>query len=71
MIYGYIKDPKDKDHWLIDEEAAEVVRRIYRLTIEGFGPYEIARILFEDHIEKPSVYLAKKGMGMWKSRETF
>ena len=44
-IYGYKKDPNDKDHWIIDEEAAEVVRRIYRMAIEGKGPYEIARIL--------------------------
>ena len=38
-IYGYKKDPNDKDHWIIDEEAAEVVRRIYRMAIEGKGPY--------------------------------
>lgn len=56
---------------MIDEEAAAVVRRIYRLTIEGFGPYEIARILFDDKIETPAVYFAKKGMGMWKSKESF
>lgn len=68
-IYGYKKDPADKHHWLIDEEAAEVVRRIYRLTIEGFGPYEITRILYEDHIEKPAVYLAKRGTGIWKNKE--
>lgn len=34
-IYGYRKDPNNKDHWIIDEEAAEVVRRIYRMAIEG------------------------------------
>ena len=44
-IYGYKKDPNDKDHWIIDEEAAEVVRRIYRMALESKGPYEIARIL--------------------------
>ena len=43
-IYGYKKDPNDKDHWIIDEEAAEVVRRIYRMALESKGPYEIARI---------------------------
>ena len=42
-IYGYKKDPNDKDHWIIDEEAAEVVRRIYRMALESKGPYEIAR----------------------------
>ena len=40
-IYGYKKDPEDKDHWLVDEEAAAVVRRIFRLAVEGHGPYEI------------------------------
>ena len=70
-IYGYKKDPNDKHHWLIDEEAAEVVRRIFRLTIDGFGPYEIARILFEDKIETPAVYFAKRKIGLWKSKEEF
>ena len=42
-IYGYKKDPEDKDHWLVDEEAAAVVRRIFRLAVEGHGPYEIPR----------------------------
>ena len=70
-IYGYKKDPADKYHWLIDEEAAAVVRRIFRLTIEGFGPYEIARILYEQQVEAPAVYLARQGRGVWKSKEEF
>ena len=70
-IYGYKKDPQDKYHWLIDEEAAEVVRRIYRLNVEGIGPYEIARILYEDKIDTPAVYLGRKGIGFWKSKEEF
>jgi len=41
--YGYIKDPNDKNKWLVDPEAAAVVRRIFALTISGIGPYEIAR----------------------------
>ena len=61
--YGYLKDPDNPDHWIIDEEAAEVVRRIYRLTIEGKGPYEIARELAENKVERPSYYLGKKGLG--------
>ena len=48
--YGYLKDPENPDHWIIDEEAAEVVRRIYRMTIEGKGPYQIARELSEEKI---------------------
>ena len=71
VIYGYQKDPEDKYHWLIDEEAAAVVRRIFRLTIEGKGPYDIARILFDDKVETPAVYFGKKGMGVWKSKEEY
>lgn len=48
--YGYLKDPENPDHWIIDEEAAEVVRRIYRMTIEGKGPYQIARELSEENL---------------------
>ena len=62
-IYGYKKDPLDKHHWLIDEEAAAVVKRIYNLCVEGNGPYVIARILREDKVEKPSVYFAQRNMG--------
>lgn len=70
-IYGYKKMPGDKYTWHIDEEAAAVVRRIFRLTIEGKGPYEIARILFEDKVETPAVYAAKQGRGVWKGKEEF
>ena len=59
-IYGYRKSEEDKNQWVIDEEAAEVVRRIYRMSLEGKGPYEIARILSEEQIERPSYYLAKR-----------
>ena len=65
-IYGYRKDPEDKNHWLIDEEAAEVVRRIYRLCLEGNGPSVIARILRYDKVETPSNYFARKGVGNWQ-----
>ena len=68
-IYGYRKDPNDKYHWLIDEEAAAIVRRIFQLTIEGHGPYEIATILCEEKIETPAVYFARQGRGVWKSKE--
>lgn len=67
-IYGYRKDPQDKTKWLIDEEAAAVVRRIFRLCIEGHGPYAIARILAKDNVERPSYYLARQGMGNHKSK---
>ena len=62
-IYGYMKDPADKDHWIVDEEAAEIVKRIYQMCISGKGPYEIARILAEEHIDRPEYYLGTRGRG--------
>ena len=62
-IYGYKKDPEDKHHWLIDEEAAEVVRKIFLLAIDGNGPSEIARILRDSKIERPGSYLARHNRG--------
>lgn len=66
-IYGYIKDPEDKHHWLIDEEAAAVVRRIFTLSMEGNGPWKIAEILRDDKVERPSCYLARHGRGTQKN----
>ena len=66
-IYGYVRDPEDKDHWLVDEEAAPVIRRIYQLSIEGMGCCEIARVLQRDKIESPGYYLAKRGRGHQKT----
>ncbi|MCD8021835.1 MAG: recombinase family protein [Lachnospiraceae bacterium] len=66
-IYGYVKDPEDKDHWLVDDEAAAIVRRIYRMTVEGHGPYDIARILRNEKIECPAYYLAARGRGTCKT----
>ena len=68
-IYGYKKDPEDKDHWIIDEEAAAVVRRIFQLSIEGHGGYEIAQILTREKVESPSYYLASRGIGLFKNRK--
>jgi DNA invertase Pin-like site-specific DNA recombinase len=62
--YGFLKDPADKNKWIIDDGgSADVVRRIFQLTIDGNGPYEIARILFEDSVERPSYYQATRGRG--------
>ena len=70
-IYGYKKLPGDKYTWYIDEEAAAVVRRIFQLTIEGKGPYDIARILYDDKVETPAVYFGKQNKGIWRSKEEF
>ena len=66
--YGYLKDPEDKNHWIIDEEAAEVVRRIFRMTMEGKGPYQIAQILESEKVLIPGAYLAKKGAGLYQNK---
>ena len=58
--YGYKKDPEDHNHWLIDEEAAVVVRHIFHLSIEGHGPYEIANILMHEKVETPGYYFSKR-----------
>ncbi len=62
VIYGFRKDPEDKNHWIVDSEAADVVRRIYALTVEGHGTFQIARMLHEEGIESPGYYLAKRGI---------
>ncbi len=66
--YGYLKDENDGNHWIVDEEAAEVVRRIFRLTIEGYGPYQITQILKNDKVEIPAVHMARFGQGLNKSK---
>ncbi|MGN0107514.1 MAG: DUF4368 domain-containing protein, partial [Hominilimicola sp.] len=61
--YGYKKAPDDKHHWIIDEEAAAVVKRIFNLSIEGYGVGQIAKILMNDKVERPSYYMATRGLG--------
>lgn len=59
--YGYVRDEKDIEVWHIDEEAAEVVKRIYALCIAGKGPAQIARILEADRIPTPSEHFVANG----------
>ena len=60
-IYGYKKSEANKNLWLVDDEAAEVVRRIFKLCIEGYGPVQIARILTQEGIPTPTAYALSKG----------
>ena len=60
--YGYIKDPENPKRWIVDEEAARVVRRIYRMTLEGVGTEQIAAKLEEDGILTPRAYWQSKGI---------
>lgn len=59
--YGYRKNEDDPDQWLIDEEAAEVVRRIFRLCVGGYGPTQIANILFSEGVPTPTEHWQAQG----------
>lgn len=59
--YGYRKNPDNPKEWLIDEESAEVVREIFRLCVDGYGPRRIANILTDRKILIPSAYALEKG----------
>lgn len=60
--YGYIKDPENPKRWIVDEEAARVVRRIYSMTLEGVGTEQIAAKLEEDGVLTPRAYWHSKGI---------
>ena len=59
--YGYRKNPDSTDHWLIDKEAAEVVRKIFRLCVDGYGPTQIAKRLYAEGYPYPNGALAGTG----------
>lgn len=60
--YGYIKDPNDKNHWIMDEEAAEVVREAFRLCVQGYGVSQIAKELTKRHIMNPTAHARANGI---------
>lgn len=67
VIYGYLWN-EARDQWLVDPEAADVVKRIFAMTIDGYGPYQIASKLKEEKVLIPSAYLARHGEGVNKTR---
>ena len=67
VIYGYLWN-EARDQWLVDPEAAEVVKRIFSMTIDGYGPYQIASRLKEEKVLIPSAYLAQHGEGVNKNK---
>jgi site-specific DNA recombinase len=67
--YGYLRNPDDNTRWLVDEEAAAVVRRIFSLCMQGNGMSAIATILWEDKVLTPSAYKASKGIGVSRVSE--
>ncbi len=60
--YGYIKDPDNPKHWIIEEEAASTVRRIFSMTLDGLGPEQIAAQLERDGILTPRAYWQQRGI---------
>ena len=67
VIYGYLWN-EARDQWLVDPEAAEVVKRIFAMTIDGYGPYQIASKLKEEKVLIPSAYLAQHSEGVNKNK---
>ena len=68
--YGYIKNPDDSRFWVIEQEAAEVVRRIYRMALEGYGLAEIAARLAADGVVNPTYYWRSRGTSRGGSKST-
>lgn len=68
--YGYIKNPDDPRFWVIDPEAAEVVRRIYRMALDGYGLAETAAALGADGIVNPTYYWRSRGTSRGGSKST-
>ena len=60
--YGYKKAPDDPKRWIVDEEAAQVVRRVFRMTLDGYGTEQIATIFSEEKILTPIAYWREKGV---------
>ena len=67
--YVYVKDPEDKLHWIVDEEAAKVVRDIFRLCVQGYGVSQIANEINKRHIMNPTAHLKSLGIGVPDNRE--
>ena len=67
VIYGYLWN-EARDKWIVDPEAAEIVKRIFAMTIDGYGPYQIAAKLKEEKVLIPSAHFAKYGEGVNKNK---
>ena len=60
--YGYVKDPENPKHWLVDPEAAAIVKRIFSMCMEGRGPTQIANQLWVDKVLTPTAYKLSHGL---------
>lgn len=65
--YGCMKDPGNPKQWIVDEQAAKVVKRIFSLCLEGYGPSQIARMLKEDNVITPTVHFLQTGRATRKT----
>ena len=68
VAYGYLWADEKRQQWVIDPEAAEVVRRIFNMTMDGFGPYQIAKKLTDEKVLIPAAHLAKHNEGVNKNK---
>lgn len=66
--YGYIKDPEDKTHWIVDEEAAEVVRQAFHLCMDGYGPTQIAKEFMKQGYKNPTAHAKDIGFNLPDNR---
>ncbi len=66
--YGYIKDPEDKTHWIVDEEAAKVVKEAFRLCMQGYGPTQIAKEFSKRKIMNPTAHAKANGINIPDNR---
>jgi DNA invertase Pin-like site-specific DNA recombinase len=67
--YDYTKNPDNKFHWLVDDEAADVVRYIFKLALQGKGAYQICTVPRGENISMPAYYLQQKGLGLHKTKD--
>ena len=67
--YGYIKDPEDKLHWIVDEDAAKVVRDIFHLCVQGYGVSQIAKEITKRHIMNPTAHAKANGINIPDNRD--
>ncbi len=65
--YGFVKNPQDKNKWLVDPEAAAVVKRVFDMAMDGMGIFQIAEKLKHEKVERPSYYLGTRGLGNHKN----
>ena len=68
-IYGYMLDTGNKNNWIIDYEAAAVVKSVYQMLLDGKGPFLIAKALKNEKILSPAAYMSEKGAGRFRNAD--